>query len=319
MFHQALKRLFLILFPVILFVTALYLSHIHPPKQKSLSGQKKEQFLNKNCPFYLGVSFFPQQTNFQKNKITTYLLSEFDFMKKAQDLKRYFQKENISLKQVFFKLPLTLTKEGEWIVSQKTLFILPTGERKQISHLTYSEINSFHKNLNKNYKALTLDLILSSLPKQSNFLFDLLGSDREKIIKNLEKIQNKAKGDLYLSSPNEKLLKEILLANSKASAKAPIKILHSFKSLIRLEMLSIFPQSFKSLWGQGIIAPSSFLPSQELLQYLEQENKLLFFEKDPPYTLQDKIWIKSSQALISFQTQLAISSIKNKKTCLIKN
>ncbi|MCZ0931920.1 MAG: hypothetical protein OXJ52_02055 [Oligoflexia bacterium] len=348
MFHQALKRLFLILFPVILFLTALYLSHIRPPKQSSVS----QQILKKNCPFYLGVSFFSKKTDFQKNKLTTYLLPESAFTKKTQDLKLYFQKENVSLEQILFVFPLTLTKEEEWTVSQKTLFILPTGERKQISHLTYSEINNLHKSLNPNYKALKLSLISSFLPKKSNFLFYLLGSNRQKIIKNLDKIQNKIQGNLYLSSSNEKLLKDLLLYRSCAnldefsedsrwrredclaeisnrsglsqtnlnlSLKANFKILHSFKTFIRLEMLSVFPQSFKQIEGQGIVIPNSFPPAREMLDSLKQENKLLFFEKDPPYTKQDKYWIENSQALISSQTKLAISSIKDKKACLIKN
>ena len=385
MFHQALKRLFLVLFPVILFVTALYLSYIQPPQQ----GSKSQQISNKNCPFSLGVSFFSQKEDFQKNKLKTYILSEFGFLKKMQNLKNYFRTENVSQKQIFFVFPLTLTKEEEWIVSQKTLFILPTGERKQISHFTYSEINHFHKdlywfenfetfsedshlrkslalqrtakpvgdensnliNIKQEYKALKLNVILSSLPKRSNFLFYLLGSDRKKIIKNLDKIQNKTQGRLYLSSPNEKLLKDLLLyqsclrrtsssedfhprgqdclagisnkigifqTNLNPALKENTKILHSFKTLIRLKMLSIFPQPFKKIQGEGIIVPASVPPSQEILHFLKQEDKLLFFKKDPPYRAQDKYWIKHSQALISSQAKLAISSIKEKKTCLIK-
>ena len=320
MFHQALKRLFLILFPVILFVTALFLSYFHP-RQQDIGLQNTKQSSAKNCPFYLGVSFFPQQIDFQKNKLTSYLLPESAFIKKTQDLKLYFQKENMDLEQIFFVLPLTLTKEEEWIASQKTLFILPTGERKQISHLTYSEINNFHKNSDKDYKALKLDMILSSLPKNSHFLFYLQGSNREKIIKNLERIPIRIKGNLYLSSSNEKLLKELLLlkTDSNSFLKTKTKILRSFKTFIRLEILSVFPQSFKQIEGEGIITANSFPLSQDILSLLKQKNKLLFFEKDPPYTEQDKYWIKNSQALISSQTQLAISSIKNKKTCLIKN
>ena len=71
--------------------------------------------------------------------------------------------------------------------------------------------------------------------------------------------------------------------------------------------------------GLGLIVPGSFPPSQGLLHFLKKENKMLFFEKDPPYSSQDKTWIKNSQALITSQPQLAISSIKDKKACLIKN
>ena len=439
MFLPALKRLFLVLFPVLLFVTALYLSHTRRPKQ-ALTFQKQAE---KPCPFYLGVSFFSQKENFQPYQLTTYILSENNFTKKIQDLRLYFEKKNISLKQVFFALPLTLTKEEDWIVSQKTFFILPTGERKHISHLTYSEINHFHKSLwnaplwlretrrrgtgkedknsskqegssnkqtensnkqernsnkqpekpnkqkgssnkqpekpnkqrknpskqteNSNkpkgylnkqtekpsYQALKLDQILSSLPKKSNFLFYLLGSNRKKIIKNLNKIQDKVQGRLYLSSSNEKMLKDLLLYQScsnfkdlstnsqqnkkdeclaeasnriglpadslKQPLKNNIKILHSFKTLIRLEILSLFPRLFKPIQGAGLIAPNSLPLNQKSLRLLKQENKLLFFQKDPPYSLEDKKRIQNSQALISSQIKLAISSIKDKKTCLLKN
>ena len=236
----------------------------------------------------------------------------------------YFQKEDIDLRQVFFAIPITLTKKEEWIVSQKTFFILPTGERKQISHLTYSEINDFHnfsKNMNQDYKVLKLNKILSFLPNRSNFLFYLVGSNREKMIKNLEKTQSKITGDLYLSSSNEKILKDLMFlqASLNSTLKPEVKILHSFKALIRLELLSFFPHAFKKVLGQGLIVPNSFSPSYEILNLLKQENKLLFFEKNPPYTSQDQHLIKNSQALISSHVKLAISSIKDEKSCLIKN
>ena len=349
MFQQAVQRLFLILFPIVLFLTALCLSHIRPTKQ-DLTLQKNKI---KSCPFFLGVSFFSKTTDFQAGRLISYTLNESDFIKKIQDLKLYFQKENIALKQIFFAFPLILTKGGDWIISQKTFFILPTGERKQISHLTYSEINTLHKKWNKDYKALRLSFIFSYLPKKSNFLFYLLGSDRNKIINNLKKIQNKTNGNLYLSSSNEKLLKDLLLYQSCSNSKKPsqdnlkqnkeeclseaanrinlpvknlsqplktnTKILHSFKSFIRLEMLSILPQTFKQLSGHGIIIPDNLSPSQEISNFLKKENKLLFFKKDPPYTKQDQYWIQNSQAFISSKLKLAIRSIKAEKTCFIKN
>ena len=317
MFQQAVKRLFLILFPITLFLIALSLSHFRPPV-KTNSKLKEEPV--KDCPFYFGLSFFSGKRDFQKNKLITHTLNEQNFIKKIQALKPYFQAENISYEKIFFVFPISLTKEEEWIVSQKTNFILPTGERKEISQLSHSEISRLHKQWDKDYRVLTLNFIFSYLPKNSNFLFLLIGSDRNKIIKNLEEIQNKTKGMLYLSSSNEKLLKELLLSKTNSSSgQTNIKILHSFKSLIRLGMLSLFPQSFKPLLGDGVIAPEALTPSTEMLNFLRQKKKLLFLEKEPPYTLEDRQKIKNSQALISSQAQLAISSIKGKKTCLIKN
>ena len=98
-----------------------------------------------------------------------------------------------------------------------------------------------------------------------------------------------------------------------------VKILHSFKALVRLEILSVFPQDFKRVLGHGFVIPNDFHPSYETLYLLKKKNLLLFLEKEPPYSSQDKHLISHSQALISSQAKLAISSIKDKKTCLIKN
>ncbi|MCY4321150.1 MAG: hypothetical protein OXC37_01910 [Bdellovibrionaceae bacterium] len=345
MFNQALKRLFLVLFPIFLFIIAVYLNDSYPPPIQNSNRLKVDE---PNCPS-IGISFLPKTESIQKNKLISYLLPTHSFIEKTKDLMLYFKKENISLKKIFFVFPVTLTKQEEWIISQKTLFILPTGERKQISHLTYSEINNFHESLYKDYKSLNLDLVFSTLPKKSNFIFYLLGSNREKVITNLYKIHNKVRGDLYFSSSNEKILKDLILyrscldsivkntlpsnqnclpdllnktnifqKNTNSYLKSNFKILHSFKTLVRLEMLSAFPEFFKQIEGEGIIWPDNLSPSKEILKFLKQKNKILFLEKDSPFTNQDKYWFENSQGLISYKAKLAISSIKNKKSCLIR-
>ena len=297
---QALKRLFLILFPLSLFCLALFLANTKSPLQQKnkLPPAKKQKdviFLNSSCPFYFGFSFFSiegKKENISKNKkaslpLTTYILSKQNFSKKLQDLKKELQRYNISLEKVFFILPLVLTKDKKWLISEKTFFILPTGEKKEISHLNYSETEKIHKNLTKNktYTALKLSEALSDLP-DNHFLFSIEGSNRENLIEKLNNsFMKNLKGDIYFTSSNEQLLTEI-------AVQTHWKTLHSFKSLIRFQMMKIFHiNSWKNLPGQGFLIPSSFSLSNKDLEFLKEQKKLLFFKKDPPYDL-------SSQNLI---------------------
>ena len=327
MFEPALKRLFLILFPLSLLFLALFLTNQKQSEDNKIKTSyekkdKKSVLSNTKCLFYLGVSFFPieniKHSPFKKQKVSpstlwaNYLLSEQNFVHTLRNLKDELKKEQLSLKKILFAFPLALTKEEDWIISKKTFVILPTGERKELSHLTYMEITKLSENFNskKPWTPLRLKQAFSYLPDDANFLFYLEGSQREKIIKNLKQsLKNKTKGDVFLSSSNEKLLKEILTLDLEWP------VLHSFKALVRLQIMSLF----KSLLGQGVIIPSVFTPSLHSLTWLKNQKKLLFFEKDPPYNLASQDLIQRAQALISFQPKLALSSIKVKKPCLMND
>ena len=243
------------------------------------------------------------------------MLSNQKFIQVFQDFKKEFKKANLSFKKVLFVFPLVLTKDEQWIISRKTFLILPTGERKEMSHLVYSEIQELHRTLVKKeiFTPLKLKDLFFYLPNK-NFLFYLEGSRREKITASLDKnFRNKTKGEMYLFSSNEKLLREIL-------AIAPDwKILHSFKILLRFQMMSAFqPQTFRDLPGQGLIIPPALTPSSRTRLSLKNQKKLLFFEKDPPYDFFHQDLIQSAQALISSQPKSALSIVQSKKPCFMR-
>ena len=325
---RAFKRLFLILFPLSLLSLALFLFHKNPnsldhPTPSSLLDQKSAfGFWDSSCPFYFGLSFFPveeKKQNFfkkqEKSVWTSPLLSKQKFIQVFQYFKKEFQQANLSFKKVLFVFPLILTKDEQWIISRKTFLILPTGEKKKMSHLVYSEIQELHRILVKKeiFTPLKLKDLFFYLPNK-NFLFYLEGSRREKITASLDKnFRNKTKGEIYLFSSNEKLLREIL-------AIAPDwKILHSFKTLLRFQMISAFqPKIFRDLPGQGLIIPPFLTPSSQTRLSLKNQKKLLFFEKDPPYNFFHQDLIQSSQALISSQPKRALSIVQSKKPCFMR-
>ena len=320
----------MILFPLSLLLASLFLTNKYPPgKPHSFKNAGPDSaFLESKCLFYLGLSFFPieeKKQNFSKGKQdfqaplwTGYLLSDQDFAQTLQTLKEDFKKEKGILKKILFVFPLALTKDDVWIISKKTFFILPTGERKELSHLTYLEIKTLHESLSgkKAYVPLNLEKVFSYLPDDTNFLFYLEGFHREKIMRNLDKnLKGKTKGEIYLSSSNEKLLKEIM------DFGGDWQVLHSFKALVRLQIMSLFQfNSFNDISGKGLVVSSIFSPlSSQILSFLQDQQKLLFFEKDPPYNSDSQFLIQKAQALISSQPKSALSIIKSKKPCFIKN
>lgn len=328
-FRRAFQRLFLILLPVSLLFVALFFVHkkFHLLSKTELSFPQDKKgmagFSNPQCPFYLGLSFFPleeKKKSFFKGEIKSLwmsdVLSEQDFTQKLEDFKKYFKKKGVSLKKILFVFPLALTKDNQWLVSKKTFFILPTGERKELSHLLYSEIEELHKGFlkQKRYTPLKLESLFSYLPNK-NFLFYLESSNREKVIKNMDKnFKAKTQWEIYFSSSNEKLLREIL------DLSPDWQVLHSFKTLLRFQMMSIFkPAVFKNLPGRGLIIPTALVPPARLLLSLQNQEKLIFFEKDPPYDPTSQALIQKTQALISSQAKQVLSIVQSKKPCFMKN
>ena len=338
MFEQAFKRLFLVLLPFFFIGLAFYLVSMDAKKHHA-PLLSKQPF--KKCHFLLGLSPFSKSLIKNQKSLNSgtaftshskrlnlktltkpFLQGESYFLTKEQILNSIQVAETLPKEKFFFAWPLVLNKEEEWIISQKVFFILPSGERKEISHLSYDEILSFQKEIpefkSKNSKqfVLSLNTALSYVPKDSSFLFQLLGSDRQKIIKNLDKALSKLKGAIYISSNNERLLNEI----SQYSFQSEFKILHSYKSLIRLEMLSVLSQSAffdKQFRGEGLLIPDVFTTINfDTIDFLKQKGKLLFFKKDPPYTKQDRIWIEKSSALIVSQFQEALPYLHEEWGCV---
>lgn len=377
MFEQAFKRLFIVLLPFFFIALAFFIISMESKKQMDLFTRVQPE----ECRLLLGVSPFSKKktktenskkeiTDLSRFSVSSSSLGESYFLTKEELLKSLKAVENIPQEKTFFVWPLVLNKEGEWIISEKVFFMLPSGERKEISHLTYEEIlysqkldlqtkkaqkhelssnkeiqnqerqnkesqnqkrqNKEKLNLKRENKesqkntaktqvissdqaVLTLNTALSYMPKNSHFLFFLLGSDRQRIIKHLDKALLKARGAVYISSDNERLLDELY----QYSFQSDFKILHSYKSLIRLEMISALSHSFYERFkGDGLIVPDLFSPiSFDTVVFLKQQRKLLFFEKDPPYKKEDKRWIESSSAVISSQIQETLSYLHQETKC----
>ena len=330
---RAFLRLFLILFPLILFGIALFLtnknkplSHTNTPLSHTNTplSQKKESFLkgHPECPFYYGFSFFPlkekKQNLFTNQRgsapFISYLLSKQSFLKKVQDVKTELKKHNLSLKKILWELPLVLTKDKKWLISKKSFFILPTGERKEFSHLPAFEVEALHKNFmqNKFYTILKLSEMLPILP-DSHFLFLIGGSHKKNLMEKLKTLPlKKTTGDIFFSSSNEKLLRDMAL-------KTDWKILHSFKSLARWQIMKIFQaHSWKEFLGAGFLLPPMFSLPLKDLETLKKQKKLLFLKKDPPYTPFHQSLIQKSNALISSKPPQAFSIIKQKKPCFME-
>ena len=335
--HKAFQRLFLILFPLFLSALALFLIHISPPETQNFSPKSSDQ---SSCEFnapLLAVSFFPKPSPI-KAKVPSlqrsYLLSQKSFLKQISLAQPH--------KAFIFVLPVLLNGEEDWLISEKVFFISASGERKEISQLSQAEIQSFHKD----FKVLTLEQVLKFLPPKSHFLLQILGSDRQKILKNLSKIRQKITGDLFLSSPDEHLIEELIrLKSLKAPSEKPrsknlpakaipaqspqpekaqtpkpqpenlqaFQVIHSFKSLIRSQILSFLPA--KKLWAEGVWVPASIAGVKfDSLRRFEKENKKIFIEKEPPYSEED-LKASASYIFISSQPKRALIRVKNKKTC----
>ena len=347
---KALLRLFLILFPLSLLGLAFFLMN-----QDKLSSYKKNNSLfqkrgphpveQSNCPLYYGFSFFPlteKRQNFfnhQKDSapFISYLLSKQNFLKKVQDVKTELKKQPFSLKKILWEFPLVFTKDKKWLISKKSFFILPTGERKEFSHLSVLEITKQHKNFiqnkqyefdiknqeakakqdksftqNKLYTPLTLSKALSFLP-ESHFLFLIEGSHKGSFIESLKSLPLKnLKAKVYFSSSNEKLLQKIALTTEW-------QILHSFKSLAQWQILKIFQaHSWKEFLGLGFLLPPAFSFPLKDLSLLKRQNKLFFLKKDPPYDLPSQKWIQKSDVLISSKPIEAWPVLKKQKPCFME-
>ena len=84
-------------------------------------------------------------------------------------------------------------------------------------------------------------------------------------------------------------------------------------------MLSVLPQSslsFQNFKGDGVLIPPVFSTVNfDALTLFRQQGKLVFFEKEPPYTDQDKLWINSSSALITSKVPETLEQLSSKTAC----
>lgn len=329
MLNQALKRLFLILFLVLLGFNLFFIHSAFYEKNYRQDSLQYKRILKNTlpCPLYMGLSFVPKKRSphdflkseraFKNRNRANTLIFEENFAQTLTNFKKTLQKEQLPLNRILFAFPLVLTKDNIWLVSEKTFLISPQGKRSELSHLTYSEIKEQIKNFStKTQTPLKWNSLISYLPKNAKILIYLRGSNEKKIIKNLDgQIKRKnTKREIYISSSNEKLLLEILAEDM------PFKILHSFKTLVRAEILLPFKNSLKHIPGQGVVIPSRFSLSLQSLKFLKNKNKLLFLEKEAPYSTNLLVFMKNIYALISSDPHSMIQFMRsNKEVCFTKN
>ena len=269
---QAFKRLALILLPVSFFVLALVLSH----------SFKEETSRGSFCPSFLSFSFFSFENDFpfHQGEFSHTLLFKSEFLKKKSKVLKSFQ--GIRKDKRLFVFPLFLTKDARLIVSQKKFVILPSGERKEISHFNFDELKEQVKSLLGKKELLSLKDVLKTF-SEGNLLFFLEDRNPEKLLKRLKELKIKTKLPVFFASSQSLLLNEIKKINPE------FKILHTFKQIIRLQLLSLFrPLTRKKLEMDGVVLPSNFQASKDLTRFLEEEDQFIFQEKNPPYLEEDK-------------------------------
>ena len=348
---MALKRLFLILFPLSLFIAALFLSAYREDFQQKHTAQGSSfSLFYKKCPFYAGLDLSenladsrlsapttgsadlsknswgrpnaiqqenqnkaPQDLAKIKGFQTKELVSLPDFNLSLKRFQQALKRAKISESGALIALPIALTKDNFWILSQNSFFITAKGQRHELSHLTYEEIKKlFQKrpNLSNSPAENARPVLLEDIFKakwQGSFLFLLKHFKRDKPIEWGQILKAKTQGQIYISSKDERLLRDISSAYPKAN------VLHSFKTATRRSLLSAFGLgTFKQLKGAGLIVPDFLFPSEEILKALQKQNKMLFLTAGFLRQIPNQKHIQSAQAVISphWEQLLKISQIK---------
>ena len=245
-----------------------------------------------NCSFFLGLK--PPLANHPSSS----LVLEKDFHSFTSSLPHSLKKEKWG-----FVLPLFLTKEEKWIVSYKSFLFTPQG-REEISYLSLKDIQSSFQN------PLLLEKVLALFPKKILFL-RISTKDPEKIFKNLKFLYNRK--NIFIASQNEDLI-QALVQDS-----APFSIVHSFRSLVRLQFMNLLglDKAF-FLPAQGIEIPSAFSPSSSLIKKLKKRGKLLYLEQEAPFSTIPSDLLLNLSGILTFDWKKGMQFIKNKNPCIKK-
>ena len=243
----------------------------------------------------MSFSFFPldREKNYEAGKLSHTLLLKKDFLEKKKEVFK-----DIEVEKRLFTFPLFLTTDGRLVVSHDKFLILSHGERKEISHFSFKELQNFIKE-SLGEEILSLKDVLSFFP-QGNLLFFLEDMNFEKLLKKLDELNIKTKFPIFFASSHMLLLEQVKKINPE------FQTLSTFKQVIRLQILSLFrPLMKKSFASDGIIFPLNFKPSLDLIRFLEEDEKWIFREKNPPYTKKDtsikKQGIISNSEMSSFK------------------
>ena len=245
-----------------------------------------------NCSFFLGLK--PPVTSHPSSS----LVLEKEFLSFASSLPHSLKKEFWG-----FVLPLFLTKEEKWVVSYKPFLFTHQG-REEISYLSLTDIQSSFQN------PLLLEKVLALFPKEILFL-RISTKDPEKVFKNLKFLYNRK--NIFIASQNEILI-QALLKDS-----APFSIVHSFRSLVRLQFMNLLGLGkVFSLPAQGIEIPSSFSSSSPLLKKLKKRGKLLYLEQEAPFSTIPPDLLLTLSGILTFDWKEGMQFIKNKNPCIQK-
>ena len=298
---HALLRLFLILVPFVFFVRLL-------PVDRT---QKTPTTIT--CPAWFGMSpIFPKEPLFQKKEEPPYyypLVSQSDFNKQVSLLKSHLQKNLIPLDRLMLSLPIFLTKDLHWIISEKSFIFSQNQQRKELSHIHQ---DTLLKNYKKIYKktALTLKSLVKKYP-QFPLLLKLDGKDPQKILKQLQFLKDH-RAPIYLFSLQEDFLDQVSKEN------LPFLKIHSFKKWVRFQILSFLPRaSLLKISGDGLLLPTSLPLSQKIIFSIHQSGKILILEDSPSHPITPSL-SQGINGLVSSQLSSSLKFINHKKTCFLK-
>ncbi len=314
--NNAFLRLFLIFFPFLPFLIAILLSK-NSLKTNQHPNLKTKSFFETQCPPLIGVSpLFLEKTslkrkpiNFAQNHSYPHLISEKDFFKQISSMKTHLKQNNIPSHHLLITLPLYLTKDNHWLISKKSFIFSQNLERIEISHLNYKELQQSFMDVYK-LKPLSLNAILRKYPK-TKLLLKLEGKNNKKIQEQLNLLITH-QNSIYLTSPHEKLLKQISQSHPK------ILLLHSFKKIIRFQILNTLQiKSFMNFPGDGILIPLSLSPSKKIISHIKNLKKLLILEENISSEI-PKSLAKSINGLVSSNFQTSLAFIEHKKPCFLK-
>lgn len=300
-------RLLLVLFPVSALLIALILNQKRFEFAPSIAQQPTPWFKS-SCSFFTALlPLFPAKIPSQEDKEFLPVASKKDFFEHYQNHQASFQKNRIHPQALMMALPISLTKDTAWIVSNKSFILSSKAQRTEISHLNKKDLQDlFFKKYKKS--PLFLQDVLKAFHSPPLFL-KIKG---KKDLKALE-LFNNYPNPLYLFSRNEKLLNEIPF-------KSPhLFLIYPFKKLIQFQVLSLFQlTSYISLPGQGILIPSSLSPSFKTLSLIKNANKILIGESST-YDLLPEALVKNMDGFVTSHREASLKFMKNKKSCLIKN
>jgi len=258
-------------------------------------------------PSFLKNSFLKKQALNHPQKMYYPLIAKKDFFKQISLWQMNLKKQGIASHHLLIVLPLYLTKDNSWMISQKSFIFSKNHERIEISHISLKDLQESYLQIYKN-QFLILNHILKSYPKAS-LLLKLQSTNDINILKHLHLIKNH-KSPIYLFSSNEKLLQKIFTKYPQ------FFLLHSFKKLIRFQLMNFIPHPL-SLLGEGLLIPSNVPLSNSALFHIHKQNKIVILETKDSQPISNKL-INSINGLVSSDITSAMQFIAHKKSCFLQ-